>query len=241
MIVEVLELKRLKKAYFRQAWSYIELGIIICSWTSVGIHVWRESEVKRVSKLSAETQGKTYINFQLMAYINDIFSFLLGFCCFFGTLKFLRLCRYNRRLALLSNTLRRAARELISFSLMFSVIFSAFLTLFYLQFNALIWDCASLLHTAQMLFEMLLLKFDATEIVNAGAFLGPFYFTLFVLFVVFVCINMFVSIINDNFRIVRANVHKVDHDDQDVFIRAVKKLQRWCGKCEYFVFFLLLM
>lgn len=165
-----------------------------------------------------------------MVYINDIFSFLIGFCCFFGTLKFLRLCRYNRRLALLSDTLRRAARELISFSCMFSVIFMAFLTLFYLQFNALIWECSSLLHTAQMLFEMLLLKFDATEIVAAGSFLGPFYFTLFILFVVFVCINMFVSIINDNFRVVRADVHRVDHDDQDIFIKFLKKLKQWCGK-----------
>lgn len=234
MIVELLELKRLKKAYFRQAWSYIELGIITCSWTSVGIQVWRENEVKRIKQLFVQTRGRTYINFQLTAYINDIFYFLLGFCCFFGTLKFLRLCRYNRRLDLLSNTLRRSARELVSFSMMFSIIFLAFLTLFYLQFNTTIWDCASLLHTAQMLFEMLLLKFDATEIVNAGPFLGPFYFTLFILFVVFVCINMFVSIINDNFRVVRADVNKVDHDDQDIFLRVARILTRWCGKYEYF-------
>ena len=158
-----------------------------------------------------------------------ILSYLV-FVVFFGTLKFLRLCRYNRRLEILSNTLKRAFRELMSFSFMFSIIFAAFLVLFYLQFSSLIWECSSLLHTAQMLFEMLLLKFDATEIQNAGSFLGPFYFTLFILFVVFVCINMFVSIINDNFRCIRDEFHDDNHDDQDVLIRFLRKVQKWFGK-----------
>jgi len=241
MIVEIYSLIHLKKSYFYQVWSYIELGIIVCSWTGVGIYVWRTNEATRITRLIHETQGNIYINLQLIAYINDIFSFLLGFCCFFGTLKFLRLCHYNRRLALLLNTLKRASRELISFSFMFSIIFLAFLTLFYLQFVSLIWNCSSLLNTAQMLFEMILLKFDATEIIGAASFLGPFYFALFILFVVFVCFNMFVSIIIDNFRLARADIHRVDDDDQDVFIIFLKKLQRWCGKLLFcnFVLFLI--
>ena len=110
---------RLKKAYLRQFWSYIEIGIMVSSWTGVGIHIWRRNEGRRILELFRKTNGDVYINFQLMAYINDIFSFLLAFCCFFGTIKLLRLCRYNRRLSLLSNTLRRATRELMSFSLCF--------------------------------------------------------------------------------------------------------------------------
>ncbi|CAF4548104.1 unnamed protein product [Rotaria sp. Silwood1] len=232
MILEIQSFIHLKKLYFRQVWSYIEIGIIACSWTSVGIHVWRANEAKRITRLFRETHGDIYLNFQLLAYINDIFSFLLAFCCFFGTLKLLRLCRYNRRLALLSDTLGRSARELLSFSFMFSIVFMAFLALFYLQFLSLIWECSSLLRTAQMLFEMLLLKFDATEITQAAPFLGPLYFTWFILFVVFVCINMFVSIINDNFRAARDYVHKVDHDDQDIFTNVFKKIQWWCGNNE---------
>jgi hypothetical protein len=229
MIMEIRQLILLKKSYFLQAHTYFELGIIGCSWGCVGIHNWRINESARIANLFQQTNGNVYINFQLIAYINDLFSFLIGFCCFFGTLKFLRLCRYNRRLALLSNTLERASGELISFSFMFSIIFMAFLTLFYLQFSSSIWACSSLLLTAQMLFEMLLIKFDTGQLVNAGAFLGPFYFTLFILFVVFVCINMFVSIINDNFRLARAEIHKVDNDRQDVFINFLAKLKRWFG------------
>ena len=230
LVMEIRSFIRLRKAYFSQFWPYIEMGVIICSWAGVGIHMWRRKEAARILKLFRLTRGDVYVNFQLIAYINDVFSFLLAFCCFFGTLKLLRLCRYNRRLALLANTLKRATRELLSFSSMFSIIFMAFLALFYLQFVSQIWECSSLLHTAQMLFEMLLLKFDTSEFILAEPYLGPIYFTLFILFVVFVCINMFVSIINDNFRVVRDNVHKVDDDEQDLFITILKKLQRWWSK-----------
>ena len=51
-----------------------------------------------------------------------------------------------------------------------------------------------------MLFETTLLKFDATDLTDAAAFLGPFTFTLFILLIVFVYLSMFLSIINDSFR-----------------------------------------
>ena len=80
--------------------------------------------------------------------------------------------------------------------MMFAVVFMVFLTLFYLLFLGTISSCATLLHTAQMLFEMMLMKFDAHELQDTAAFLGPFCFTIFVLVVMFVCVRMFVTIIN---------------------------------------------
>ncbi|CAF4057156.1 unnamed protein product [Adineta steineri] len=40
-----------------------------------------------------------------------------------------------------------------------------------------------------MLFETILMKFDAHELVEAGGFLGPFSFSLFIIFIVFICIR----------------------------------------------------
>ncbi|CAF3282231.1 unnamed protein product [Rotaria socialis] len=229
MIVEVYTFICLKKSYFRRVWSYIEIGIISCSWASVGVHIWQVKETSRVTSLFHQTHGNAYLNIQLLAYLNDLFSLLLAFCCFFVTLKILRLCRYSRRLAILSDTLSNATPELVSFSFMFAVIFMAFLVLFYLQFASFIWECSSLLLTAQMLFELLLLKFNTSQITGAAPMLGPIYFSLFILFVVFVCMNMFVSIINDNFRKVRNHIHRMDHDDQDMFITLLKRIQHCCG------------
>lgn len=226
MIREVRLLFKLKWSYFKEFWSLIEVGIIVCSWSACGICLWRYHELKRIQNLFKETNGYVYINLQLASYVNDLLNFLFGFCCFFGTMKFLQICRFSSRLSLFNQTLRYAAKELISFSMMFSVVFISFLCLFYLLFNSTISTCSSLLETSEMLFEMILLKFDASELSDGGRFLGPFCFSLFIFLVVFICLSMFISIMNNNFRHARRNVN----DNEDMFFFMLKRMQRWMGK-----------
>jgi hypothetical protein len=177
-------------AYFHDFWSYPEMGIIACSWAGFGSYIWCVHEGNRVGKLFQETNGYAYVNLQLAAYVNDVLTSLLGFCCFFGTIKFLRLLRFNFRMSLLSSTLSYAARDLISFTFMFSILYCGYLALFYLLFYSEIHDCSDPLKTAQMLFQMMLLKFNVTDLYEANSFLGPLCFAIFIIFVVFICMNM---------------------------------------------------
>lgn len=176
--------------YFRDFWSYPEIGIIACSWAGLGVYLWRIREGDRIGALFRETNGYAYVNLQLASYVNDVLTFLLGFCCFFGTIKFLRLLRFNHRISMLSSTLAYAAKDLFSFTLMFSIIYFGYLALFFLLFHSKILACSDPLRTAQMLFEMMLLKFDVSDLYAADTFLGPFCFSLFIIFVVFICMNM---------------------------------------------------
>ncbi|CAF4099153.1 unnamed protein product, partial [Adineta steineri] len=194
--------------------------------TTVGIYIWRYHQCERIGQLFKETNGYVYINLQFASYVNDILTILLGFSCFFGTIKSIKLLRFNQRLCLFIETLKYAKTDLIPFSMMFSIIFIAFLSLFYLLFSGKISSCSSLLDTARMLFEITLMKFDAHELIEASAFLGPFCFSLFVILVIFICMSMFVSIINDSFRLARENV---DPNNQQIFSFMLKKFQRWTG------------
>jgi len=225
MIHEIRLLIKLKLKYFYEFWSIIELGIIGCSWGSVGLYIWRYREFNHISQLFEQTNGYIYINLQIAIYINDNLTYLLGFSCFFSTIKFVHLCRFNPRLLFFTKTLQYAANELISFSLMFSIIFLAFLSLFYLLFLSKLESCADLLATAQMLFEMTLMKFDTKGFIDADAFLGPFCFALFIIIIVFVCLSMFLSIIIDNFRRARKNNVK----DEDILLFMLKKFSHWTG------------
>ena len=110
---------------------------------------------------------------------------------------------------------------------MFSIVFMSFVCLFYLLFVSKLVSCSSLLHTIQMLFEMILLKFDAYQLVGAAAFLGPFCFSLFIFLVVFVCMSMFLSIINDNFRRARKTIND---GNQEIYSFIFEKLLRWTGE-----------
>ncbi|CAF1333993.1 unnamed protein product [Adineta steineri] len=112
----------------------------------------------------------------MIVYVDDVLTSLLGFCCFFGTIKFIKFIRFNKSLRIFVQTLKYVTKDIISFSFMFSIVFMSFLSLFYLLFNSNIESCSSLLSTAQMLFEITLMNFDATDFTGADPFLGPFCF-----------------------------------------------------------------
>ena len=230
MFVQLQSIRRLRLAYFRHFWSFIDLGIIVCSWTAVGLYVWRHQEIEHIGDLFRQTNGFVYVNLQPAVYIQDTLVYLLSFCCFFSTLKFLRLCQLDRRLSLFTDTVRHARRDLCSFLAMYSIVFMAFLVLFYLLFVSKLASCSTLLQTARMMFEMTLLKFDTGELIGAAAFLGPFCFSLFIFVVVFVCLSMFVSIISDSFRAVRdeAKLHRAD--ELDLWLFMLRKLQSFTGQ-----------
>ena len=229
MIVEVQSLLHLKCAYFRQFWCYIQWGIIGCSWAGVGVYLWRHREITRIGGIFREKKGFSNVNLQQATYINDALTFLLGFCCFFGTVKLLRFCRFNRRLSLFGDTLQHGGKDLLLFTMVFSVVFMAFVFLFHLLFDSKIWACSSLLQTAQMLFEMLLFQFDASEIRAADVFLGPLCFTVFIFFVVFIGVTTFMSIISDSFRTVRKNGATTYNPDHEMLAFIWKKFLRWTG------------
>ena len=216
----------MKRKYFREFWSWIELGIIGCSWGMVIAYIWRFRESNRIGKIFAETNGYVYVGLQGAVYVNDLLTYLQGFCCFFGMIKLTRLCRINSRLSFFLQILSDATRELISFLLMFSIIFMSFISLFYLLFVSKIWSCSSLLSTAQMLFEVTLMKFDTAKLLDADAVLGPVCFTIFIIITVFVCLSMFLTIINENFH--RGREQRTEGEEMFSFM--LKKFLRWSGK-----------
>jgi hypothetical protein len=199
MFIEMRLLVALKSGYVRRFWSVVNVGIICCSWTSLGIYLWRYRESQRIGRLFAESNGYFFINLQMSSYLDDLLTYLLGFCCFFGTVKLIELCRFDRRLCLFIQTLKYAGRELISFTMMTSVFFVSFTSLFHLLFHSKRGSCSSPLQTARALFEMTLMNFDAHQLMEAEAFLGPFIFALFMFLMVFVCMSMFMSIIHRHF------------------------------------------
>jgi hypothetical protein len=155
-----------------------------------------------------------------------MYTYLLAFGCFFATIKLLHLCRFSPRLSLFNQTLENAGKALIAFGAMFSIVFFAFLCLFYFLFNSKISTCSSVLETAQMLSEMATLKFDSSDLTNSARVLGPLCFSIFIVLVVFICLSMFLSIINESFQRARKNLND---EDEVLFSFMFNKFQRWIG------------
>ncbi|CAF3375209.1 unnamed protein product [Rotaria sp. Silwood1] len=230
-LTEIQSLIRKKQAYFRVFWSYIEWSIIGCSWASVALVIWRYREMSRIGILFHKTNGMQYLNLELVASVDNYLTCLLGLCCYLAMIKLIGFFRFNRRLSVFNRTLQYAAKDLLYFSLQFSIIAFAFIALFYLLFTAAVQSCSTLLLTTQMLFETFLLKFNTAELQAAHSFLGPFTFALFIFLLVFIGYTMFVSLIIDAF-------HRALHEDnsndnnEELIAFVLSKFKRWICLCQ---------
>ncbi len=72
----------------------------------------------------------------------------------------------------------------------------------------------------------MLFKFDSSQLTEASLVLGSVSFSLFIIFIDFICMSMFISIIIDSFRRARQNIND---KNQQVFSFMLNKFQRWIG------------
>ncbi|CAF3583489.1 unnamed protein product, partial [Adineta steineri] len=63
----------------------------------------------------------------------------------------------------------------------------------------------------------------ATDFTGADPFLGPFCFSIFIIIVVFICLSMFISILNDGFHHAEQN----SIEDQQILSYMLKKFLNW--------------
>ena len=228
-VTEIVALIKLRRAYFRLFWSYVQWALIGCSWAGVPMSVWSWREMAKVGDVFRETNGYRFVDLSRVAEVEDVFTSLLGICCLLATIKFLSFSRFYRRLHLLADTLKNAAGDLFHFMVMFSIVLFAFIGLFHMLFVSKIWSCASLLQTAEMLFEMLLMKFDAGELLDAHPILGPLTFFFFIFFIAIVLCNVFVTIISGASRAARETLN-VECENEEILPMIIFKFKRWTGE-----------
>ena len=190
------------------------------------MYAYRIYASNQVADFFSKTSGYGYYKLQYVAFWNENLRYCLAFCAALGTLKFLKLLRFNKRVSFLSSTLKYSANELIAFGFMFIVIWCAFVQLMYLFFQDKAIGFSTFIRAMSTCFEIMLGKFSVDPLVKANSFFGPVLFSLYNIFIVFILLNMFVSIINDTFSLVRSDVAKQLDDYQMVnFIcRKLKKL-----------------
>lgn len=124
-----------KSDFFRQFWNLIDLSICAMSVTAVVVYFYRLYCINDLTEYFKETHGNEYMKFQYVGYWSEVFNYIIGFLVFFATLKFLKLLRFNRKISLLADTLSNSSKDLFHFSIIFNIVFMAFIQLFYLVFS----------------------------------------------------------------------------------------------------------
>lgn len=145
---------------------------------------------------------------------------------FLSTLKFINMLKFNRRMGMLTDTIRLAAKDMKAFVITFFIYFFAFAQLGYLLFGNVLPTYSSFVMTIESLFSLALGDFDFYALKIAQPVLGPLFFFLFMAIIFVGMQTMFLTIICEAFTMVRGNLEyqKNDYEIVDYVMNKFKGL-----------------
>jgi hypothetical protein len=211
--------------YLSDFWSYIEWSIISTAWVSFFMTIYRLIVALKVLDFFKRTSGYGYMKLQSVNESNQILTYSLGLCVAFATIKFLKMLRFNKHISYLGLTLKNCFNELASFSMVFFLVWFAFVQLIYLIYSCYLDGYSTLTRSSETAFIILLGKFSVDEYIQHYPLLGPIIFSTYNIVMLFFVLNIFISIITESFYKVRLNSKENPKSGLDFWDHAKKKLR----------------
>lgn len=212
MIREARVIYKEKWNYFTEFWNLVEFSNIVFSVLAVVFNFYRVKLAKDLLSDLPDKAPNTFINFQFAAYWDFVFTYIVALVCFFITLKFIKLLRFNRRISMLSSTLKRAWYPLLMFGIIFGIVLIAVTFSATIIFSKALYGYRDNFKSFTSIISLLLGKFSYHQFDNTNRFLGPVFFFSFNVMVNWIIMNMYISILNDAFAEVRNDFELQDND-----------------------------
>ena len=223
MYIELKKIFRLRRSYLRDPWNWLEIAQIFLILTCAGALLQRTNYTNQaIERMNAEPDK--FVSFIQTITWDEIFGYLLAFLVFFANLKLLKLIRFNHRIYLFTKTISNAAGPLMSFMIVFTVFYIAYCVLFYSLFGSILPEYSSLLVTIETLFNTVMGAFDFEIIRENNRTLGPIIFFSFMMIMVMILLNVFLTILMDSFAEVQEDELLVSEDAVvvDMMIKRLK-------------------
>ena len=130
---EAKKIYKTKGRYFTEVWNLMDLAVMILCWIALSFYFICLGLRKWTLHLYRQNLTK-FISFQYLSAWQLMFENVVGVTVFVICLKFIKLLKFNRRIFLLSCTLRHASRELLQYFIVLIIVFLAFSQLYHFLF-----------------------------------------------------------------------------------------------------------
>ena len=164
-------------------------------------------------------------------YCNNTLIFCNGFCTPLGSIKLLKLLRFNKQIRIFIESIRLCFKEILSFMVIFFFILLAYVQVYYLLLNEQIAGFSDFAKSFGTCFQMIIGRFYSYQIFNFNKFLGPLIFITFNIVLTIQFVNLFISILNSALSVVKLDVknNAIKYQDVDIKGYLKTKLNQWFG------------
>ncbi|NXR16871.1 PK1L2 protein, partial [Cinclus mexicanus] len=194
MTVQGKLLKSLRWRYFHSKWNLLEMAIILISWTALSVFVKRTVlGTQDISYYQDHKEGS--ISFSETARADAVLGYLIAFLVLLSTVKLWHLLRLNPKLNMITSTLRRAWGDISGFITVITIMFLAYSTAANLIFGWKLYSYKTLFDSAETMVSLQLGIFNYEEVLDYNPILGSFLIGSCIIFMTFVVLNLFISVI----------------------------------------------
>ncbi|ESP00683.1 hypothetical protein LOTGIDRAFT_157972 [Lottia gigantea] len=191
--------------YFQDFWHIMDILTVIITLFGVIIFILKEVFLEQTLSLFRE-DPKSFVNFEHIVWFDSMFLYALAFLLFFTTIGMMRVLGYNKKITIIALVLKRSAKNLGSFGVLFILMFFGFISSGYILFHSNIAEFKTLYDALFTCFTYLLGKNHLQQMLVVAPILGALFFSLFVFYVIFILLTMFQAILNSGITTVRNEV-----------------------------------
>ncbi|KAK3717311.1 hypothetical protein QZH41_002311 [Actinostola sp. cb2023] len=197
--------------YFNDPWNWAEIIVIILAWTSIA-HYFICFGVRKWTLQKYQENPNDFTNFHYISAWQVVFENVMALTVFVAFLKMIKLVGFNKRIYLLAHTLKHAAKDIMNYFLIFTVVFLAFSQLYYFMLGNEYHSFSTLIRSMEKLLSVLLGKFNFYELMNPFRILGAISFILYMLLMQFFLLNILTVLIIASFEEVKHSNQTLKND-----------------------------
>uniref|UniRef100_A0A3B3HKL2 Polycystic kidney disease 1 like 2a n=1 Tax=Oryzias latipes TaxID=8090 RepID=A0A3B3HKL2_ORYLA len=221
MFVQGKLMKRQRLAYFQSKWNLLELAIIFLSWSALSVFIKRTLLGQRdVSQY--ENNKDRFVSFHETAQADAVLGYLIAFLVLLATVKLWHLLRLNPKLHMITATLQRAWTDISGFLVVIAIMFLAYSVASNLMYGWKLYSYRTLLEAAQTIVSLQLGIFNYEEVLNYNPLLGAFLIGSCIVFMTFVILNLFISVILVAFT--QEQIHHKPSEEEEIVDLMLMKL-----------------
>uniref|UniRef100_A0A8C1S7V7 Polycystic kidney disease 1 like 2a n=1 Tax=Cyprinus carpio TaxID=7962 RepID=A0A8C1S7V7_CYPCA len=230
MFVQGKLMKQQKWAYFKSKWNLLELAIIILSWSALSVFVKRTILGNRDIEYYQNNKDM-FASFYETATADAVLGYLIAFLVLLATIKLWHLLRLNPKLHMITSTLQRAWTDISGFIVVMTIMFLAYSIACNLMYGWRLYSYRTLLEAAQTIICLQLGIFNYDEVLDYDPVLGAFLIGSCIIFMTFVVLNLFISVILVAFN--EEQLHPTPSEEEEIVDLMLMKICSLLGiKCK---------
>ncbi|XP_074551429.1 polycystin-1-like protein 2 [Halichoeres trimaculatus] len=221
MYIQGKLMKQQRWAYFRSRWNFVDLTIILLSWSALGVFIKRTLLGNR-DVTYYQNHKDQFPSFYETAAADSTLQYLIAFLVLLSTIKMWHLFRLNPKMNLISATLTRAWNDISGFLLIIVIMVLAYS----LSSNVIYgWKLSRYRTLTDALLTIISLQigvFNYDEVLNSSPWLGGILFGSCIIFMSYVVLNLLISVILVAFN--QEQIHHKPSDEEEIVDLMLKKI-----------------